>query len=113
IKGVDYLKKTQSGGTYAIGFRANAYAAMPTSDEMKRLIAADGTWIRQAMRLGKDIKLRGFYGYGSGPKSGNDRSTSQIAVLGPWGLAQAGVNLGDDYWRQIDDAWRKNQKRDR
>ena len=64
VKAVDLLKKTQTAGTYAIGFRANAYALMPVTDEMKRLLAADANWLKGAYRVGKDVKARGFYGYG-------------------------------------------------
>lgn len=112
VKAYDYLKKTQSGGTYAIGFRANAYAMFPTSVETKRLIAADAAWIKDAMRLGKDAKIRGFYGYGAAPKTGSDRSTSQVAVLGAWGCAQVGDSFGDDFWKIIETAWKKAQLED-
>ena len=90
-------------------FRANAYALMPVSDEIKRALAADAQWLKNSMRLGKDVNVRGFYGYGASPKSGLDRSTSQIAVLGAWGCAQVGDSLGEDYWKIIEGAWRKAQ----
>ncbi len=112
VKAVNYLKKTPSQGTYAIGFRANAYALLPTTDETKRLVAADAQWIKSAAHLGKDLAVRGFYGYGSGPRSGNDRSTSQVAVLGAWGCAQIGDNFGTEYWTMIENAWRKAQLAD-
>lgn len=109
LKAIDYLKKVPPEGTYAVGFRANAYALMPVTTEMKGLVARDANWIKNAMRFSKDVKQRGFYGYGAGPKTGLDRSTSQVAVLGAWGCAQAGNNLGDDYWKVVEDAWRKSQ----
>jgi hypothetical protein len=109
VKAYDYLKRTQTGGTYAIGFRANAYAMFPITDEVKRLLAGDAQWIKTSFQLGKDVKRRGFYGYGSAAKSGYDRSTSQAAVLGAWGCAQVGDTLGSDYWRITEEAWRKAQ----
>jgi hypothetical protein len=112
VKAVDYLKKTQSGGTYAIGFRANAYAMLPVTDEVKRLIAGDAAWIKNSMRLGKDVNVRGFYGYGASPKSGYDRSTSQVAILGAWGCAQISDSFGEDFWRIIENAWKKAQLED-
>ena len=112
VKAYDFLKKTQSAGTYAIGFRANAFALFPMTDELKRLIAGDAAWIKNAIRLGKDVKIRGFYGYGSSPKTGSDRSTSQVAVLGAWGCAQIGDSFGDDFWKIIETAWKKAQLED-
>ena len=112
VKAVDYLKKTPSAGTYAIGFRANAYAMLPITDEVKRLIAGDAGWIKNSVRLGKEVKLRGFYGYGASPKSGNDRSTSQVAILGAWGCAQIADSFGVDFWTIIETAWRKAQLED-
>jgi hypothetical protein len=112
VKAYDYLKKTQTGGTYAIGFRANAYALFPISDEVKRLLAGDANWIKTSFQLGKDVKRRGFYGYGSAAKSGYDRSTSQAAVLGAWACAQIGDSFGSDYWRIIEESWRKAQFED-
>ncbi len=112
VKAVDYLKKTPSAGTYAIGFRANAYAMLPITDEVKRLIAGDAGWIKNSVRLGKEVKLRGFYGYGASPKSGNDRSTSQVAILGAWGCAQIADSFGVDFWTIIENAWRKAQLED-
>jgi hypothetical protein len=112
VKAVDWLKKVQTSGTYAIGFRANAYALMPPSADMKRALAGDAGWIKNSVRLGKEVKLRGFYGYGSNPKSGNDRSTSQVAVLGAWGCAQISDSFGEDYWKLIENAWLKAQLED-
>lgn len=112
VKAVNYLKKTPSAGTYAIGFRANAYAMLPTTDEMKRLIAADAGWIKNSVHLGKDQKIRGFYGYGASPRSGSDRSTSQVAILGAWGCAQISDSFGLDFWTVIETAWRKAQLED-
>ena len=109
VKAVDYLKKTQSNGTYAIGLRANAYALMPPSADIKRVLAGDAQWIKTNVRLGKDLNVRGFYGYGAGPKTGADRSTSQIAVLGAWGCAQIADSFGEEYWKLIETSWLKAQ----
>src|SRR5258708_34330390 len=82
---------------------------MTGTDEMKRRLAADANWLKGAYRVGKDLKARGFYGYGASPKSGWDRSTSQIAILGAWGCAQIADFFGEEYWRTIETAWRKPQ----
>ena len=111
-KALAYLKKTPSAGSYAIGFRANVYAMLPPTPDTKRLMAAEASWLKSAMIMGKDIKTRGFYGYGAGVKTGHDRSTSQIAVLGSWGCAQVGDTFGPDYWNVIEVAWKKAQLED-
>jgi hypothetical protein len=112
VKAVNFLKKTQSSGVYAIGFRANAYAMLPPSNDIKLALAGDASWIKSAVRQGKDVNVRGFYGYGAAPKSGYDRSTSQVAVLGAWGCAQIADTFGTDYWQLIETAWRKAQLED-
>src|SRR5256885_16320398 len=85
---------------------------MRMNDEMKRQPATDANWLKGAYRTGKDVKVRGFYGYGASPKTGWDRSTSQIAILGAWGCAQVADMFGEEYWRTIENAWRKSQAAD-
>ena len=111
-KALNFLKKTPSNGTYAIGIRANVYALLNPTPEVKRLMSAEAGWIKTAMILGKDVKTRGFYGYGAGIKTGCDRSTSQIALLGAWGCAQVGDVFGADYWNVVETGWRKAQLED-
>lgn len=111
-KALGYLKKVQVNGTYAVGFHAYALAGMPLTPEVKRLIAGDMSWIKEAMKAGKDPKVRGFYGYGSSGGWGYDRSTSQIAVLGAWGASQIGLNPGQEYWTTVERAWRGAQLTD-
>lgn len=108
-KAVNYLKTVNPTGTYAVGFHASAFAMLPESSETKQALYKDETWIRAGLRSSKNVRERGFYGYGAGAKSGLDRSTSQVAVLGAWACAQANQNPGSEYWKTIEEAWRRVQ----
>ena len=68
-------------------------------------------WLIQAQR-------NGAYGYTMPDKrepyapSYWDNSNSQYGLLGVWSAAEAGVEVPDSYWRQVEQHWATTQLRE-
>jgi hypothetical protein len=108
---IEWLKKTDIRGIYAISLRAQVWNLIPQDDS-----------VRQAERHDRDLLLKavctkgdslGFYGYGvDTPKDQSDKSVSQFGVLGLWALNRAGVEVPTGAWTLFERVWKKQQLRD-
>jgi hypothetical protein len=105
-KAVEYLKKTDTNGIYALGIRCQVWLMLPQASEIKRMMHKDATAIRAAILTEGEGK--GFYEYNPGLKYWS-RSRAQYAVLGMWAAAQAGVEVPAAYWQLVEKSWIDSQ----
>jgi hypothetical protein len=105
---LDFLRKADIVGTYAVGLRAQVWPLIPSTKETRSAAQRDSEILRRSMKLVGDA--RGIYGYFP-VVSGvfYDHSASQFAALGMWGCLQAGVEVPHQYWKIVDDTWRRHQ----
>ncbi len=108
---IDWLKKADLRGVYAISLRAQVWTMVPPDDSVRTAIRNDRDLLLKAgCTKGNSI---GFFGYGTEtPKDQSDKSVSQFAVLGLWSLSQAGAEVPGNAWRLFEEHWRLQQMRD-
>ena len=108
---VEFLKRADIVGTYAIAMRCQVWLLVPhSSDEMKALIRKDASFLIQGMNSGtENADNKGLWDYlGKGKRV--DHSVSQYGVLGLWACQQTGaIQISNDRWKIIEDAWRRDQ----
>jgi hypothetical protein len=105
---IEFLKKNETHGIYALGLRCQVWNSIPLDNSVKAVILRD----RQLLLDGMSTKEPsvGFYGYSvKNPGTDCDHSASQFGVLGMWALEQTGVEVPTKYWQVVDAAWRREQ----
>ena len=108
---VDFLKKTETHGIYALGLRCQVWNMITLDDSVKAAVIRDRKLLLDGMST-KDPSV-GFYGYDvKDPGSSCDHSSSQFGVLGMWALEQTGVEVPSKYWQIVDAGWRREQLAD-
>lgn len=112
-RAIKYLKKSQPQqthvATYSVALRAAVYASLPEAIRREEL-RADLRWLQQALVMTPES--RGMYAYTRDPDTGSDFSNSQYGALGAWYAAMAGLDISKNYWRLVEDAWRRGQNDD-
>jgi hypothetical protein len=105
---VDFLLKNQTTGTYALGIRCQVWLALPATPQTRQAMLNDVKLLLTGFR--RDGNARGMYDYiASAESKSYSHSRSQYAVLGVWAAAQMGIEISDDYWKLVEDAWKRNQ----
>ncbi len=113
-KAIDFLKKQEFQGTYAVALRAAVYSQIPESVRKTHLrgdLHSFRTLITGMIQTGP---MRGLYGYlphKPGLEMG-DLSNSQYGVLGVWYAADAGIEVPQSYWMRVEQAWLASQNDD-
>jgi hypothetical protein len=115
---VEWLKKVDMRGTYALGLRSQIWNLLPEDESIKKVRKRD----KELLLAGIHTKgeATSFYSYGEGvdmtygqsTSEQYDHSVSQFGVLGLWSLVQAGEEVDTHYWRDFDKAWRGHQMAD-
>ncbi|HEY2588985.1 MAG TPA: DUF4159 domain-containing protein [Tepidisphaeraceae bacterium] len=126
---IDFLLKANIQSTYGLGLSAQVWNLIPPSPETRAVATHTVHMLDQGMiRQGPSA---GFYGYWTGDKRGTDQprwsdasglgpqpkgwhdlSNSQYGVLGMWALEQTGAEVPNDFWKTVDEAWKKAQHED-
>ncbi len=104
VQTLAWLRQLEPEGVYARSLRACALAQLPGAAE-DPVLAADARWLVRALR--ED----GAYGYtpnAPGPDAW-DNSNTQMALLGAWSAAEAGVPMPAEYWRRLRNHWLRTQ----
>lgn len=111
-KAIDFLRKADVIGIYALGLRSNVWQLIPVTAE-------NGAWLNAAIRKDRDLLINGinmkaginqwFWEYGNGRGKRLDLSVSQYGVLGLWACQQAGAEVPVETWRMLDRHWRDIQ----
>ena len=107
-KAIDWLRKADIVGNYAIGIRAQVWTFLPPSDENRNAVRRD------ASLLAKGVTQRGkFTGTWAYTVDQNifrfDMSVSQYGVLGMWACSST-VEVPRPFWQAVETAWLKLQQ---
>lgn len=112
IRALDFLRKADVIGIYALGLRANVWLLVPPN-------ASNKEWLPQIMQKDRDTILNGInekpgdnqamWDYGTGKGTRLDHSVSQYGVLGLWACDRAGATVPTEVWSTLDTHWRADQ----
>ncbi|MGB7158179.1 MAG: DUF4159 domain-containing protein, partial [Tepidisphaeraceae bacterium] len=106
-KAIDFLKKADLIGVYALALRAHVYLLLPATPELKGLIAKDANTLRPMLKTKGDAS--GFFDYTDTPNRSYSHSRGNYGVLGMWALEQAGVEVPIDFWKIVEKGWIAHQ----
>jgi Domain of unknown function (DUF4159) len=106
---IKFLMDARITGIYALGLQAQCWYFLPSTPEIRRVLANDGDLLIKA--LGKKPQDHGLYSYTVAGDTFHN-SPSQYGVLGMWALNEAGLEVPTRYWDLIDETWRKYQAPD-
>lgn len=109
LPAIEFLKKADIIGTYALAMRAQVWLNLPKTPETRALMKKDSDALRGIMH--KTGKYRGFFDYVGTGKT-YSLSRSQYGVLGMWAAAQMGVPVSPDFWKITEQAWINAQQPD-
>ncbi|CAN5375196.1 DUF4159 domain-containing protein [soil metagenome] len=110
---IEYLKKNPTKGIYALGLRAQVWNLIPhdKDESVRNAIKGDAVLLLEGAKNASGTGYRGLYHYLVSQKD-YDASCSQYGVLGMWAMDRAGLEVSDDYWKAVENAWKKNQNSD-
>lgn len=105
---IEWLKKADISGTYALGMRAQIWNLLPSNrrKEAVEFAKRDRDLLLKNKRT--DERYRGLFRY-TPTDSGYDHSASQFAVLGMWACNQAGAEVPTEFWKEVEESWIRNQ----
>lgn len=113
-RAVQFLKRADAFGAYAIGMRLQVWLRLPQTPEIKQHMQADATRLVKSMI--REGAATGLWDYTSGAPSVKpgaagviDHSVAQYGVLGLWAAVQGGAQVPPETWRTIEQVWRKHQ----
>jgi hypothetical protein len=106
VKPIEFLKKADLIGTYALAMRAQVWLLLPSTPETKALIIKDANELRGFLLTKGENS--GMFGYVT--KSYDySHSRSNYGVLGMWALEQGAVEVPIDFWKTIEKGWIDHQ----
>jgi hypothetical protein len=106
---IEFLRKANITGVYAMGIRANVWDLIPQNATVQQSVRDD------VIRLGTSAanhKPKGLYHYSITNTNSYDLSASQYGVLGMWALNQTGFDVPRAYWEWVDGVWKQKQRPD-
>ncbi|MGA2501402.1 MAG: DUF4159 domain-containing protein [Tepidisphaeraceae bacterium] len=106
---IEFLKKAELQGTYALGLRCQVWYFLPNNPETRALVTKDAQALQACIRI--KGKAHGLFRYWKG--SGDDdycHSCSNYGVLGLWACAQQNYEISPQQWSSFEDAWRHHQR---
>ncbi len=111
-KAVDFLRKADMVGVYALGMRSQIWKFLPKTPENRAAMKKDYQLLMQGVQ--KKGPALGLYDYKVAPPSDRlDLSVSQYGVLGMWAAELYGGNeVPTGYWRQVEESWIRLQQPD-
>ena len=110
---IDWLKKANLVGVYALGVRCQVWLLMPETEETRKLMRADAETLAEGYNSSGRAKF--LYGYLTTKRDLNtvDHSSSQFGVLGMWAAEQLRPeSVPNSYWTQVDARWVHDQQPD-
>lgn len=106
---IEWLKKADLIGTYAVGTRLQVWNALPGASRRKdilELVKRDRDTLLKNRRT--EDHTRGMFRY-STIGFGYDHSASQFGVLGLYAASQVGAEVPAAFWKDADAIWTRNQ----
>lgn len=111
VKAIDFIRKNEAKGVYALATRCLMYSSIPSTPERDRALRGDTQKLVRAMRV--KFPARGLFGYDATPsdtETGYDHSLSQLAILGLQAASDQGMPVPENLWVEADAAFRRNQQ---
>jgi hypothetical protein len=106
---IDFLKKAEINGTYALGVRLQVWNSMPAALRKQTLEFAKRDRDQLLLKNKRtDDRTRPFFRY-LPDETDSDHSASQFAVLGLWAAEQCGAEVPTAFWKETETAWLKDQ----
>lgn len=111
---VEWLKKADIKGVYALGMRLQVWNFLP-KNEARGFIEHDAKLLLLALKGKGDQKgngdQKGFFDYLVTPSGRYDHSVSQYGVLGMWAAAEAEqpFEVPEKFWELVEQAWLRDQ----
>ena len=112
---IEWLKKADLVGVYALGVRCQVWLLMPETAETRKLIQADADQLSKGFNPAPRQKTSFLYGYLTTKRDTGliDHSASQFGVLGMWAAEQLRPeSVSTAYWTQVDARWVHDQQPD-
>ncbi|HEY2587210.1 MAG TPA: DUF4159 domain-containing protein [Tepidisphaeraceae bacterium] len=107
---IDFLSKTETHGTYALGVRCLLWSALDLNPKLKAVARRDLQYLVASMRAKGDARGLFFYMPPTAADADQyDHSASQFAALGAWSLEREGFEVPQEFWKLTDAAWRAHQ----
>jgi hypothetical protein len=119
-KALDYLRNTETDGTYALGLRCQVWYQLsleldpnetrpsPARRELERLVERDANLLLNG--INKQGQASGMYTYHVSKLTGAfDHSCSNYGAMGVWACAQVGARIPQSYWATVDQGWKSHQ----
>ncbi|CAN5375131.1 DUF4159 domain-containing protein [soil metagenome] len=113
---IDWLKKNDTKGIYALGCRAQVWNLIPHEKDpaIVNALRRDAALLLEGAKKADDPRaFRGLYHYEVASLNSYDSSCSQYGVLGIWAMERSGLEVSDDYWKAVEKAWKTNQNADK
>lgn len=107
---VEFLKKADIIGVYALGMRSQVWQFLPPDRDIAQCAQRDRQLLLDGMLQAPENM--GLYDYLTPAKPENkrvDHSVSQYGVLGAWALEQLGANIPPNYWQLVEERWEEHQ----
>jgi hypothetical protein len=106
---IEFLKKAEINGTYALGVRLQVWNSMPAALRKQTLEFAkrdrDLLLLKNKRTEPRTAPLFRYLP----DDTGSDHSASQFAVLGLWAAEQCGAEVPTAFWKETEAAWLKDQ----
>lgn len=106
VKSIEFLKKADIIGIYALGLRSQVWLLIPPNAQVKSKVDHDKQMLVNG--INKQGVSVGMWDY-TGKGGRIDHSVSQYGVLGLWALQQCGAEIPRDVWEQIEKRWQEQQ----
>ncbi len=109
IPPIKFLQTSNFWGVYAFGAKTQMYPFLPSTADVRRKASEDVQKLLDAQF--KDGPAKGLYDQllDSTRTTRFDHSVSLYGVLGVWAAEQAGAEVPIDYWKDVEDAWIRDQ----
>ncbi len=106
-RAIEFLKKTDTIGTYALGLRCQVWQMLPQTPDVKARMQKDVSVLLKSVRREGDAQ--GMYDYVMDTGKAYSHSRAQYGVLGVWAAEKAGQRIPEQYWPLVEKAWIRNQ----
>jgi hypothetical protein len=111
---IEWLKKADIVGTYALSMRCQVWLLMPRTPITHKLAEADKQRLEDAYDTQPHTAGLFLYNYVTTKKDLGlvDHSVSQFGVLSMWACAQMGIEIPTQYWADVEKRWTYDQQKD-
>ena len=111
VPAIEFLKKNQAYGVYALGIRMQVWLHLPPTPEVKAAAKKDLDLLLKSVKT--EGSAAGMYNYVYDKPGGTySHSRSQYGVLGVWAGEQMGFEVDTRYWELVEKGWLSHQAPD-